>query len=476
MTWHWKQLLPVDRFSVRASSYVTEIDRLVLTLLYQPLIGAVAHSLYMTLLAQLEKDTYWSEEQTHRQLMTMLGVSLQVIYEERKKLEGIGLLKTFKRTQSDETEYVYELIPPMSPKQFFTNDVLSVYLYNRVGKSHYLQLRERFTLHSFDEETYTELTYAFDEVFTSLKHSEMVTNLQSEKGNALMIDEGKEVISKEEGKDLSFTYEQFDFELLEASLAKSIMPRGGLTPEHKDIIGKLAFVYKVEPLEMSDLIAQVLVQSDELDVNALRKKVQDWYKFEHGTTPPSLGLKTHPEMYRTTANKKLETEEERTIHFYETTSPLTLLEIRSVGAQVAPADMKVVESLLIDYKLLPGVANVLIDFVLYNNDLKLPKALVHKIAGHWSRKKIKTVKEAMELALSERKKEQQTNKTSYKQSRNRVVRQDTLPKWLIEEMEKENNNSKQETLVKEDKKDDKEEKSFEEMLEELKKLKEKRKR
>lgn len=467
MTWHWKELLPVDRFSVRASQYITDLDRTVLTLLYQPLIGAVAHSLYMTLLAQLEKDEYWSEELTHRQLMTMLGVSLKVIYEERKKLEGIGLLRTFKREEAGDTIYLYELVPPMTPEQFFSNDVLSVFLFNRVGKTQYVRLRDRFTLSALDRESYTELTHSFDEVFTSLKHSEIVSNLQSETGHVLTIDENKEIISKSEN-DLTFTYEHFDFSLLEANIPKSFLQNGRLSDEEREFIGKLAFVYQIEPLEMSDLVAQVLVHSDELDRDLLRKKVQEWYKFEHGSSPPALGLRTHPEPYRTMTDKKIETEEDRVIHFYETTPPLTLLEIRSVGAQVAPADAKVVESLLLDYKLLPGVANVLIDFVLYTNDMKLPKALVHKIAGHWSRKKIKTVKEAMQLALAEQKREVPAKKTAAR-SKNRRP----LPKWLIQEMEKENAEKGMEEVTQAPFTGDK---SYEQMLEELKQLKAKRKR
>ena len=46
----------------------------------------------------------------------------------------------------------------------------------------------------------------------------------------------------------------------------------------------------------------------------------------------------------------------------------------------------------------PGVVNVLIDYVLKTNDNKLERGLVETIAGHWSRKKIETVEEAMEIA------------------------------------------------------------------------------
>src|SRR5699024_10460052 len=89
---------------------------------------------------------------------------------------------------------------------------------------------------------------------------------------------------------------------------------------------------------------------------------------------------------------------------YETIAPLTLLEIHANGAEVALEDVKIIESLMIDYQLLPGVINILLEYMLYNHDMKLPKALIHKIAGHWSRKNITTVQEAMSLVQVEEKK------------------------------------------------------------------------
>ncbi|WP_332629105.1 replication initiation and membrane attachment family protein [Halalkalibacter flavus] len=476
MTWHWKELLPVDRFSVRTSNYITEMDRLTLTLLYQPLTGAISHSLYLTLLSQLEKDQYWSNELTHRQLMMLLGVSLEVIYEERKKLEGIGLLKTYKRKDEDGgATYLYELQPPMTPKQFFENDVLSVYLFNRLGKSHYRTLRERFTLDKIDHDQYTEMTYAFDEVFVSLHHSEMVTNLQSETGNALKMEKGKELLSINDQNEMIFT--QFDFDLLVKSLSTFIVPEEILTSEVRKMISRLAFVYKIEPLEMSSILQQALLHDEKLDLLELRKKAQEWYKVEHGNEPPGIGMQKQPMNQQTMAGKEPQTEEERAIKFYETTSPLELLEIRSHGGKVAAADVKIIESLILDHQLFPGVANVLLDFMLYSHDMKLSKALIDKVAGHWSRKKVKNVKEAMQLALLEQRKanEASTQKVTQAQAKKRSgqrkqpQKRDKLPKWLVAEKQEQSTTESKANEKPNQKNED--EQSFEQMLEKLRKSK-----
>lgn len=449
MSWHWKELLPVDPFTVRVSDYLTDLDQKVMTLLYQPLVGAVAHSLYMTFWAQLERDQYWSDRQPHRQLMLMMNIPLQTIFEERKKLEAIGLLRTFKETTEEGSSYLYELQKPMNPKQFFENDVLSVYLLNRLGKQKYRQMRDRFAVEVVKEETYTELTHSFDEVFTSLHHSEIVSNLQSETSDAMKFSGEMELLG-EESDSLLFSEDEFDFELMKKDLSSFLVPERLLTEGVKNAILKLAFVYRIKPLEMSRIVGQAVLHDDEVDLDVLRKKAQEWYKIEHSSEPPALGLRTHPAEHQTMREKEPDTEEEKIIKFYETIPPLTLLEIRSDGAYVAPADAKIVESLLIDYHLLPGVANVLIDYVLYQHDMKLQKAFIDKIAAHWARKKIQKVKDAMLLAREEQEKKAlakekgpSTPAAKRSQGTRKTTRRDRLPKWLIEEKEKEKNKGTQ---------------------------------
>lgn len=59
--------------------------------------------------------------------------------------------------------------------------------------------------------------------------------------------------------------------------------------------------------------------------------------------------------------------------------------------------------------------NVLLYYVLLRTNMKLSKVYLEKIAGHWSRKKIKTAKEALVLAKQENKDYQEwaRNKKKY---------------------------------------------------------------
>lgn len=446
MALHWMHLLPVDRYFVRTSSFITETDKKIITLLYQPLIGAIAHSLFIALLSELERDQYSSNETTHKTLMTMMGIPLDIIYEERKKLEGIGLLNVYKKKNDEDVTYLYELQKPFSPLEFFKDDVLSVYLYNRVGKHRYLQLRERFTLDQINKDEFKETTLSFSDVFTSLHHSE-ISHHQGELSIAVEIDQGHAMVSNDEkNRTYSILENSFDFELLTAHLSSLINPTKLLNDKVKDVIVQLAFVYRIDPLEMSKIIQDSLMQDDQVDINVLRAKVKSWYRFTHDSEPPALGLRTQPQKFQVMSGKVPTTEEDEMILHYETVSPLALLESKCTdGSKIPISDLKIIESLLLDFKLLPGVVNVLIDYVLEINNMKLTKAFVEKIAGQWARKNIKTVKEAMELAKEEFKSRDQMEKakaetaaskekqTNFRQNSNRYVKKDRLPKWLTEE-------------------------------------------
>ncbi|MBB6448208.1 replication initiation and membrane attachment protein [Geomicrobium halophilum] len=445
MGWSWKQLLPVDGFCVRMTHYSADTDKKVLMQLYQPLIGAQAINLYQTFYYRLARDTYQCEGSTHHELMMTTGEELTNILEARRKLEGIGLLKTYvaKRNENEDRQFTYELLPPMSPQQFFEDDVLSVFLYNRIGKQKYRQIRKQFLIPKMSGE-WGEVTASFNEVFTSLHPSELIPTSEQmeERANGQMVTRaGGSGVSVEEG--------DFDFELLYYSLPSFFNRDQILSEQVKEAIRRLAFVYRVDPASMSQLLQQALVGDEEVDIKQLRKKVQEWYRMSFGQTPPALGLRSDqpnpPNKEKETVPEGPIDKEESAIQYYETIPPLNLLESFSDGAVVSLSDARLAESLLFDHQLPPGVANVLIDYMMRVNDRKLDAALVHKIASHWSRKKLKTVEDAMELARREHKERQQAkqpkdkrqNQTAAKQknqTKHRSQHKERLPKWLTGEV------------------------------------------
>jgi replication initiation and membrane attachment protein len=415
-------------------------DLKVVTLLYQPLIGAKAYSLYMTLFGEV-----FEGESTHHSLMNHSQMNLQNIFEERKKLEAIGLLKTYRKNEGDDRTFLYELLPVLTPEDFFQDDVLSVYLYGRLGKDRYLEVKKRICLkQDVQSDGFDEVTSSFNDVFHSLHQSEIRAGLDSEVHQTTATNGDRKRPTMKDSVP-QFSHEDFDFDTLVKDLSSFIIPADVLNDAMKEAIHRLAFIYHISPLEMSSIVQQAYFRDDELTPTSLRHEVQRWYKIEKPGQLPKLSERTQ-RVESKSESRQERTPEEMMIETFETISPRALLERYSEGGRAASADLRLIDTIMFDQKLPVGVINVLIDYVLNTNDMKLVHSHVEKIASQWKRKKISTVREAMALAKTEHqnyqayKQKKTTNQTSRTYSRQQV-RKDKLPEWMNEQPKKKNANT-----------------------------------
>ena len=116
-------LYPADIYQIIDRSLFGEHDKLVLNMLYMPIIGNDAVSLYLKLLSEVPNFSYISSEYSHHHLMTSMSLTLDTIKEARLKLEGIGLLKTY-YMESELNYYIYELYSPLSANEFLSHPIL----------------------------------------------------------------------------------------------------------------------------------------------------------------------------------------------------------------------------------------------------------------------------------------------------------------------------------------------------------------
>ena len=92
------------------------------------------------------------------------------------------------------------------------------------------------------------------------------------------------------------------------------------------------------------------------------------------------------------------------VYAFENLTPFQFLKAKYKGAEPTDRDKRLIEGLLVDQKLNPGVVNVLIAYVLKTNDEKLLKSYVETIAGQFKRLNIETVEDAMKFTENEHKK------------------------------------------------------------------------
>ncbi|MBP2243089.1 replication initiation and membrane attachment protein [Cytobacillus eiseniae] len=435
MNQHWQEILPVDRYAVAASGLLHEYDRKVLTFLYQPLIGSTCFSLYMTLWAELEENRLWSTSNSHHSLMNFMDLNLEAIYKARIKLEGLGLLKVFEKKDEDSRSFIYELFPPLTPEQFFLDGMLNIYLYKKVGKNQYARLKRFFSEAAIQMDEFQEVTKSFQDVY--LSGSQESTNIDSDEEQMMLPSKEQRFIGRNNQESIQISHELFNFELLMAGLNESLVPKKALNNKVKHAISNLAFLYGIDPIQMKNIVISALNENNEINIDELRKSARDWYQFNNYDQLPTLVDRIQPAMQQT-LKKEPVTQEEKLIHYLETTSPRQLLKDISGGAEPSKSDLQIIEDVMFQQKLLPGVVNVLIQYVMLKSDMKLTKAYVEKIASHWARKKISRVNEAMHLAKNEHKQYMEwadgkkTAKSSKATGRKKPIRTELLPDWFDE--------------------------------------------
>ncbi|MBP0724028.1 DnaD domain protein [Bacillus sp. RG28] len=431
---HWMDVLPSDPYTILTTSTLHTIHRQTLTMLYQPIIGSLAFSLYMTLWGDCEQNQLNPAEHTHHSLMLGMKSNMRTVYEQRLVLEGMGLLKVFEQNNENGKHLIYDLQSPLSPYDFFEEPILNIFLYKTVGKSQYSRLKSFFMRDEIERKGYTEITRSFDSVFKPMTSQQVAEIQRSSQSEDLMTPQDKRILKSSVNTKITVKNEEFDYQLFLDGLSDTFVPKRAFTPEVKETICKLAFLYGINPIQMKSITMRAVTDENRINVEKLRIEAREWYQFEHHDQFPHLVEKVQPMKHRQATKKEPTTQEEQLIQAFETISPRQYLKEIAGGAEPTAADLKIIEEVMFEQKLLPGVVNVLIDYVMIRLDKKLSRNYVMKIASHWARKGVKTVKDAMELARKEYIESQQTvqnaAKTRTGSRRNKPIRTEIVPDWL----------------------------------------------
>ena len=163
-------VLPADIYTVVNKTVITDKEKKIISMLYQPIIGHTATALYYTLLDDLDKCELSSRDLLHHHLMTTMQLSLDNLITARKKLEAVGLLKTYIK-QDNINHFVYLIYSPLSVSDFFNHPILNVVLYNNLGKVEYDKVFNLFKTPRFNLKEYDDITCSFDDVFSSVSGS-----------------------------------------------------------------------------------------------------------------------------------------------------------------------------------------------------------------------------------------------------------------------------------------------------------------
>lgn len=385
-------ILPADTFVVINRTIFTEYDKKLLINLYQPIIGGMAVSLYFSLWSYLDKSEIFSLEWTHHHLMTNTKLSLGDIISNREKLEGIGLLKTYYKKGSI-NNYIYELYSPLNAYEFFNNPILNTSLLSNIGKSEFEKLINYYKLPSFNLSEYENITCSFNEVYDAVSNPklEYYDNLKGINKEKIIVDD------------------KINLNEMLSLIPEELLNVRVINKETKDVILKLAYIYNFNNEQMQEIIMNSIDERRKIDIELLKNNCQKYYQFEKSGTLPTIIYKKQPEYLR--KNISDTSKKSKIIYQFETISPYEYLTSKNGGIKPSTSDLNIVSYLLVELNMMPGVVNVLIDYVLKINDNKLNRAFIEAIASQWLRNNIKTVEEAMNMAEKEYKKRKKISET-----------------------------------------------------------------
>lgn len=358
-----------DRLKIEWRQSLSDDQRCALRLLYYPLIGDQAITLYETLLALA---TLPVAIKNHLLLHQVSGLSMEAIEDARITLEQYLLLKTY--YDGTKNGYLYQLQAPLSGADYLRHDVFGRMYLRKMGKQVYEYMKKSFAQAGEDLSSYQEITAHIRELFADWSER------QEQQFSSM-----RPIASK---PTANFHFDRFlnDFSLM-------IFPLSERTKENLDFIAEKAAIYGVDEKEMQTLVGQSMnVKTNRLNRDKLVRLLQQSHKEFTKQIDDPYGL-----------------------------PPVRFLQEKQKGIAVSRADQRLIDEVLWgQFRFEPQLINVLIEYVLERCHQTLRRNYVEKIAATWVRLGIDTKEKALAYIADET--NGQTKKPQSKQ----------LPKWFKE--------------------------------------------
>ena len=232
--------------------------------------------------------------------------------------------------------------------------------------------------------------------------------------------------------------------MLISSIPKSMISDKCFNEETKELIESLAYIYKIDDLNMQVLVRNSINERGMIDKSELRKNCRNFYQFEENGKLPTLIYSKQPDYLK--SPKGDSSNWAKQVYTFENITPYDYLRSKYKNGEPTIRELKIIEDLMVNFKMKPGVVNVLIAYVLKVNNQKFTRSYIETVASQWSRLNIETVEDAMRTAEKEHKK---IKKLTEKKNAPRTVKtkEETLPSWFDKEIDsKEMTKEEQEEL------------------------------
>ena len=358
-----------DYYEIRVASLITNLDRDSLLELYQPIIGARAASLYLTLSTQKKSPDGGSIFNTNQLLRSMQLTSAEFI-EARHYLEAVGLIRTYEATHDDVRCYIYVIYSPKSPKAFFEDVLFSGLLIQSVGEKEAKKLANKWKVNLAIPDEYHEVSASFVDVY-KLNYDDP----------SFRKDFGGSILGRDHGRaQLTFSYDLF-FSFVKENSSIDI---NDFKKKDMKEIARLATLFGLDEKTMSYIVIDEYAVNDPTHFNfeKIRNKCENEIRFSQVKNIQKSNVSGDSEL----ADK---------IRMMEEVAPAKFLQYLQQGTKPARSDLAIVNALSKDYGFGNGIINAIVDYVLTKNNNVLSKNYAEKIASSLAREGVKSTVDAM---------------------------------------------------------------------------------
>jgi len=388
-------MLNSDFYEIRLASIVSNVDKDVLVELYQPIIGANATILYLTLLKQKRHE---DDEATYliQSLVNAMQVDASTILGARHFLEAVGLLRSYERASESGRYFVFVLYAPKSPKDFFDDVLFKGLLIQAIGEKEAKKLAFTYKVDLKIEEEYKEVSASFVDVF----HPDYddPSFRKSFGDNILGHDAGRVQIKF--NLDLFYTYISENSQIRITAISKK---------ELKEIM-RLAALFGLDEKQM----ARICI--DEYDPNELPHLNFERIKYRAEEEIKFKLVEAKPRAKR--SDVRGEGKLQQKIESMEQIAPSKYLSLLLNNTPPSMTDLNTLNKLSVGYKLGNGLINVIVEYVMMKNNNILSWPYCDKVASILVSRNVETTLDAMnelnKLSLQDKEKKSSTYKSSNK--------------------------------------------------------------
>lgn len=374
------KLLGTDEYEVAAASILTDYDRKVLLRLYQPIAGSAAIAFFLTLWNELDAEkTLTTMERPHQRLLSILQCTPSALIALRRRLEGLGLLHTFRKsTARGNAMYLYQLHSPMTPRQFFDYELFAVMLKQALDTIEYERTKMSFVPIIKSKRGYDDLTASFQEAFPHFNpNDEMNLSLLEEENNT------RDHVSSSPRLD-------FDFEAFYRGLKDYQVSKRMITTEIEKEIALLATTYHLSPIDMRGVVSASLNDKGTIDLEQLRRRAR--------LQPPSVVVSDeHPKIPSSLAKvvKTGSPSLDAKLELYAAKDPIEFLKMRNHNVEPTLSEKQLIADIKRKMPLPDAVINVVLDYALLKNNNRLSRAYIESIVSTMWRNQVTSAYEAM---------------------------------------------------------------------------------